>query len=382
MYFANSTSKALSDVRLNVTINGKKVPAVPATTNFKAYEKKSYLVTSTAGEKGIPLQIAAQVLPPNGYMDTDLSNNQASAEIMVLERPYDLDVQRITPDRYKENQVVVTTVKVGNRGSLDFTPGENVTVLFQIPELSYQKRIDAVVMEKDTWNVVSLRWDTPNVQADKDITLIAIINPDQTLDNEGSADNNIYTQKAVIQNVTYGEPEESRALPDPPKREEQPRVTWWEQRYENGHFVWREFYAQLNVSAVLNYDTKDKGYLKSGYGYSIHVTATVNTNYDRTELITVPQTAEVYLPEHRYETAIPLIKEGGQFIFKENPASPFRYNKQYIPVWFPDFRDYIVQLCVTDVHTPGGTLSRWITGGELKIYVVDSMYDDDVTTGN
>ncbi|HCA30102.1 MAG TPA: hypothetical protein DEP23_11305 [Ruminococcaceae bacterium] len=382
VYFANSTDKALSDVRLNVTINGKTVPAVPATTNFKAYEKKSYLVTGTAGEKGIPIQIAAQVLPPNGYMDTDLSNNQASAEIMVLERPYDLDVQRITPDRYKENQVVVTTVKVGNRGSLDFTPGENVTVLFQIPELSYQKRIDAVVMEKDTWNVVSLRWDTPNVQADKDITLIAIINPDQTLDNEGSTDNNIYTQKAVIQNVTYKEPEESRMLPDPPKREEQPRVTWWEQRYENGHFVWREFYAQLNVSAVLNYDTKDKGYLKSGYGYSIRVTATVNTNYDRTELITVPQTAEVYLPEYRYETAIPLIKEGGQFIFTENPASPFRYKKQYIPVWFPDFRDYIVQLCVTDVHTPGGTLSRWITGGELKIYVVDSMYDDDVTTGN
>lgn len=382
VYFANSTDKALSDVRLNVTINGKTVSAVPATTNFKAYEKKSYLVTSTAGEKGIPIQIAAQVLPPNGYMDTNISNNQAMAEIMVLERPYDLDVQRITPDRYKENQVVVTTVKVGNRGSLDFTPGENVTVLFQIPELSYQKRIDAVVMEKDTWNIVSLRWDTPNVQTDKDITLIAIINPDQTLDNEGSADNNIYTQKAVIQNVTYKEPEESRLLPDPPKRKEQPRVTWWEQRYENNRFVWREFYAQLNVSAVLNYDTKDKGYLKSGYGYSIHVTATINTNYDRTELITIPQTAEVYLPEYRYETAIPLIKEGGQFIFKENPASPFRYNKQYIPVWFPDFRDYIVQLYVTDVHTPGGTLSRWITGGELKIYVVDSMYDDDVTTGN
>jgi len=382
VYFANSTDMALSGVRLNVTINGKTVPAVPATTNFKPYEKKACLVTSTAGPKGVPIQITAQVLPPNGYMDTNLSNNQVSAEIMVLERPYDLDVQRITPDRYKENQAVVTTVKVGNRGSLDFTPGENVTVLFQIPELSVSKRIDAIVMEKDTWNVVSLRWDTPNVQADKDITMIAIINPDQTLDNESSADNNIYTQKAVIQNVTYGEQQESRTLADPPKRNEQPRVTWWEQRYENGRFVWREFYAELKATATLDYDTKGKGYLKSGYGYSIKVTTSVSTNYDKPELITDPQTAEVYLPEYRYETAIPLIREGGQFIFRENPASPFKYRKQYIPVWFPDDKDYIVQLCVTDVHTPGGTLSRWITGGNLKIHVVDSMYSDDVTTGD
>lgn len=129
----------------------------------------------------------------------------------------------------------------------------------------------------------------------------------------------------------------------------------------------------------MDYDTKAKGYLKSGYGFAISVTATVNTNYDRPELITSPQTAEVYLPEHRYETAIPLVKEGSQFTFT---ASPFRYRKQYIPVWFPDNRDYIIQLLVTDVHTPRGTLSKWMTGGELKIYVEDNMYSDDVTTGN
>ncbi|WP_313559033.1 hypothetical protein [Ruminiclostridium cellobioparum] len=382
VYFANSTDKALSDVRLNVAINGKAVPAVPATANFKPFEKKSYLVTSTAGEKGIPIELTAKVLPPAGYEDINPSNNEVSAQIMVLERPYDLDVQRITPDRYKENQSVVTTVKVGNQGSLDFVPGENVTVLFQIPELSFSKRIDAIVMAKDSWNVVSLRWDTPNVQADKNITLIATINPDRSLDNESTTDNNVYTQKAVVQNVTYEAPQESRALPDPPKRNEQPRVTWWEQRYENGQFVWHEYYVELRVSATLDYDTKAKGYLKSGYGYSIKVSTSVSTNYDKPELITAPQTAEVYLPEYRYETAIPLVKEGGQFIFRENPASPFQFRKQYIPVWFPDNKDYIAQLLVTDVHTPGGTLSKWITGGELKIYVVDSMYDDDVTTGD
>ncbi|MDD4833388.1 MAG: hypothetical protein PHC44_01455 [Lutispora sp.] len=382
VFFANSTDKELSDVGLSITINGNAIPDIPSTTNFKAFEKKAFLVTKTAGEKGIPIRLSAEVSPPIGYIDTNTSNNRVWTEIMVLERPYDLDVQRITPDQYKENQSVITTVKVSNKGSLDFTPGQNVTVLFQIPELSLSKRIDAVVMEKDTWNVVSIRWDTPNVQSDKGVTLIAIINPEQSLGNESTADNNIYTQEAVIQNISYDEPEESRVLPDPPKRNEQPRVTWWEQRYESGQFVWRQFYAELKISAVLDYDTKAKGYLKSGYGYSIRVVSTVNTNYDRSELITAPQTAEVYLPEYRYDTAVPLIKEGSQFVFKENPSSPFRYRKHYIPVWFPDNRDYIIQLLVTDVHTPGGTLSRWIIGGELKIHVVDSMYSDDVTTGN
>jgi len=60
----------------------------------------------------------------------------------------------------------------------------------------------------------------------------------------------------------------------------------------------------------------------------------------------------------------------------------FRYKKQYVPVWFPDNTDFIVQLLVTDAHTPGGTLSQWITGGVLEIYINDSMYSDDVTTGS
>lgn len=383
MYFANSTDKALSGVRLNAFIDDKTVSTVPSTADFKAYETKAYAVKSTAGIKGTTIHLSAQVSPPADYRDTNPGNNQATAEIAVLELPYDLDVQRITPDQYKENQTVISTIKVSNKGDLDFTPGQKVSVLFEIPQLSVKKRMDAVVMEQDTWNVVSVKWNTPNVQADKTITLVATINPDKVLDNETTTANNTYTQKAVIKNVTYDEPEESRTIPAPPQRSEQSKVTWWEQRYENDRFVWRQFYAEMKVTAVLDYDTKAKGYLKSGYGFSISVTATVNTNYDRPELITAAQTAEVYLPQYRYETAIPLMSDStNHFTFRENPASPFRYKKQYVPVWFPDNRDYIVQLLVTDVHTPGGTLSKWITGGELKIFVVDSMYSDDVTTGN
>ena len=382
VYFANSTDKELSGVRLNVSINGSTVSTVPSQADFKAFEKKSFLVKATAGEKGANTHLSANITPPAEYMDTNPGNNLVTAEVMVVQRPYDLDVQRITPDQYKEHQTVITTIKVSNKGSEDFTPGKQVIVLLQIPELALSERVDAVVMEQETWNVVSVKWNTPSVQSDKNITLIAIINPDRTLSNETSTENNTYTQRAVIKNMNYDEPEEYRTIPVPPQRSEQSKVTWWEQRYANGQFVWRQFYAELKVTATLDYDTKAKGYLKSGYGFSISVTATVDTNYDRPELITIPQTAEVYLPQYRYETAIPLMANGtNYFTFRENLGSPFKYKKQYVPVWFPDNKDYILQLLVTDVHTPGGTLSRWLTGGELKIKVVDSMYSDDVTTG-
>ena len=213
--------------------------------------------------------------------------------------------------------------------------------------------------------------------------MIAKISAGNVTGSEESDVNNTYTQKAVIKNVIYVQPTESKNIPVPPQRSDNPRVTWYEQRFENGRFVWKDFYAELRVSAKIDYDTKAKGYIKSGYGFSIKVTTTVDTNYDKPELITVPQTAEVYLPQYRYQTAIPLISESpGCFTFKENPSSPFKYKKQYIPIWFPDNKDYIIQLFVTDAHTPGGTLSKCTTGGNLKIKVNDSMYSDDVTTGS
>ncbi len=376
----NNTDIKLSGVNLIAFINGKTV-SIPSKVDIEANETKAFHVKGRAGEKDTIIQLSAKVSPPVQYKDTNTGNNRAEAKIGVAERPYDLDIQRITPDTYKENQTVISTVKVSNKGSLDFTPGQKVAVLFEIPELSVKKNINTVVMERDTYNIVSIKWDTPNVTANKNITLIAVINPDHVLDNEDSIANNTYTQGAVIKNVTYDDPEQNKTIPVPPERSGQTRVTWREQRFENDQFVWRKFYAELKVNATLDYDTKKKGHIKSGYGFTINVSTTVNTNYDKPELITVPQTAEVYLPEHIYETAIPLERDGNRFVFKENTSSPFEYRKHYVPIWFPDNRDYIIQLLVTDAHTPGGILSRWITGGDLLIKVNDSMYSDDVTTG-
>ena len=382
VYFTNDTGKAVSSVNLSTLVDSTAAKEVPSTANFEPHETKTFIVKGKAGEKGTTIKLKSDISPQHEYLDTNLSNNTASAEILVVERPYDLDVQRITPDKYKENQTVISTIKVSNKGSMDFTSGQKVTVLFEIPELSLSKHVNAVVMERDTYNIVSVKWDTPNVQVDKNITLIATINLDHTLTNEITSANNTYTQRAVIQNVTYEQPVESKVIPDPPQRNDNPRIEWSEQRYKNDRFVWRSFYAELKVNSDIDYDTKAKGYIKSGYGFSIRVITTIDTNYDRPELITMPQTAEVYLPQYRYQTALPLLMEStNHFTFRENPNSPFKYKKQYVPVWFPDNTDYIVQLLVTDVHTPGGTLSKWITGGNLKIKVVDSMYSDDVTTG-
>jgi hypothetical protein len=380
VFYTNNTAKSLSKVVLQAAIDGAEVSAIPSAVDFKPHETKSFLIKGKAGEKEAVIPLFAQVLPPSDYTDLNMGNNQTSAEIMVTERSYDLDVQRITPSVYKENQTVISTIRVSNKGSLDFSPGEKVSVLFEVPELAIKKSITAVVMARDTWNTVSVKWDTPNVQADKSVTLIAAINS-QASGNETSAANNTFTQRTIIKNVTYETPLESVTVPVPPQRSAISRLTWWEQRYENGGFVWKSYYAELKVTASLDYDTKPQGYIKSGYGFAINVTSSVETNYYKPELITVPQTAEVYLPQHRYETAIPLLRKGSRFTFRENPDSPFGHKRQYVPVWFPDNKSYVVQLLVTDVYTPAGVLSKWITGGDLQMKVVDSMYSDDATGG-
>ncbi len=381
VYFTNHTDRAVSNVKLASYIDGVGASTIPSHTDFKANETKSYLLKGSAGQKGSLIRLLAQVWVPDGYYDSNQGNNRAEAEITVKEHPFDLDVQRITPDTYKENQTVVSTIRISNTGSLDFAPGEKVTVLFEIPELSLKKTVDAIVMKKDTWNTVSVKWDTPNVQKDTAVMMKATVSSGRPLGNESSSENNTYTQCAVIKNVSYDTPDEATDIPVPPQRSAVSKVTWWEQRYENGKIVWKSFYAELKVSATLTYETMSKGYIKSGYGFGIQVNTTVDTNYDKPELITKAQTAEVYLPQYRYETAIPLLGEEGTFTFRENSASPFGYKKQYVPVWFPDNRDYIVQLYVTDVYTPAGILSKWITGGSLQMKVADSMYSDDATTG-
>lgn len=72
------------------------------------------------------------------------------------------------------------------------------------------------------------------------------------------------------------------------------------------------------------------------------------------------------------------------YFFIPNPQSPYRSNKQFVPVWWRDDFDYIIQSVCTDAHTPGGTLTAWLSGNSysnLKINIEGSMYDDDTVSG-
>lgn len=264
-----------------------------------------------------------------------------------------------------------------------------MTVRLSIPELSLSKDVSAIAITSGTSNIAVFSWETPNVDTIRNITINATVDP-QNVISESNESNNTKSISAVIKPIGYEMPVEYKSYPTAPNRTGNDYVTWTEQRYEGGSIVTKSYWARLSLSASINYNTQAKGYMRSGYGFEITVKPVVTTNYDKPELITGAQTAEVYLPQYRYIDAISLIASSARtsksntYFFAPNSQSPYRSNKQFVPVWWQNQYDYIIQAVCTDAHTPGGMLTAWLSGNSysnLKINIEGSMYDDDTVSG-
>lgn len=148
-------------------------------------------------------------------------------------------------------------------------------------------------------------------------------------------------------------------------------------------------WARLSATAKTTYRTKDKGYLRSGYGFELDITVTVTTNYDKPELIVGAQRANAFLPQYGYSNAVKMVTEGNvtsltnTYHFAVNPDSVYNNKNQFVPVWWKDEYNYIIQAVAADAYTPGGQLFKWLggtgrAGDELTINISGSMYDDDI----
>jgi hypothetical protein len=219
--------------------------------------------------------------------------------------PADLTASAISPTSYKGGQTVITTVVVG-AGNTNILPGDNVTVRLSIPELSLIKDVSAIVISSGTSNIAAFSWETPEVNTIRNITITATVDH-QNVISESNESNNTKSIAAVIKPIGYESPIEYRTYPAAPGRTNNDLVTWTEQRYEGGGVITKSFWARLSLTASINYNTQSKGYMRSGYGFEISVKPIVTTNYDKPELITGAQTAEVYLPQYRYIDAITLM---------------------------------------------------------------------------
>ena len=302
---------------------------------------------------------------------------------------------------YRVDTDVITPVTL-YAGS-EINPDGPATVTFTIKGSTY--RMSNIVIPEGDSQLAWVKWHTPSEPQDITITVRT---------NRGALSQT--TIKAKVVDLSGNVPPDPKATDTAgswrpssvPSREEKSYAAWsvwWAQWHPywvwhstgdgDGYWVdegWYDFFRD-NYSASMTATTRIEpdekvptaagDTMKSGYGVSNTVTATVSTSAPMSHY-TYGQTAVSYFPEFNYTTYWRLLDRlssgrTARFQFAENIYSTYKQRVHFSPVWFPD-GSYTVNTHVMDIWTPAGMLCANLTD---SVTISGSLYDDwHIAPGN
>ena len=302
---------------------------------------------------------------------------------------------------YRVDTDVITPVTL-YAGS-EINPDGPATVTFTIKGSTY--RMNNIVIPEGDSQLAWVKWHTPSEPQDITITVRT---------NRGTLSQT--TIKAKVVDLSGNDPPDPKATDTAgswrpssvPSREEKSYAAWsvwWAQWHpywvwhstgdDDGYWVdegWDDFFRD-NYSASMTATTRIEpdekvptaagNTMKSGYGVSNTVTATVSTSAPMSHY-TYGQTAVSYFPEFNYTTYWRLLDrlssgKTARFQFAENIYSTYKQRVHFSPVWFPD-GSYTVNTHVMDIWTPAGMLCANLTD---SVTISGSLYDDwHIAPGN
>lgn len=302
---------------------------------------------------------------------------------------------------YRVDTDVITPVTL-YAGS-EINPDGPATVTFTIKGSTY--RMSNIVIPEGDSQLTWVKWHTPSEPQDITITVRT---------NRGTLSQT--TIKAKVVDLSGNDPPDPKATDTAgswrsgsvPNREEKSYAAWsvwwaqwhpywvWHRTGKNsGYWVdegWYDFFRD-NYSASMTATTRIEpdekvptaagNTMKSGYGVSNTVTATVSTSAPMSHY-TYGQTAVSYFPEFNYTTYWRLLDrlssgKTARFQFAENIYSTYKQRVHFSPVWFPD-GSYTVNTHVLDIWTPAGMLCANLTD---SVTISGSLYDDwHIAPGN
>ena len=302
---------------------------------------------------------------------------------------------------YRVDTDVITPVTL-YAGS-EINPDGPATVTFTIKGSTY--RMSNIVIPEGDSQLAWVKWHTPSEPQDITITVRT---------NRGTLSQT--TIKAKVVDLSGNDPPDPKATDTAgswrpssvPSREEKSYAAWsvwWAQWHpywvwhstgdDDGYWVdegWYDFFrdnysASMTATARIEPDEKVPtaagNTMKSGYGVSNTVTATVSTSAPMSHY-TYGQTAVSYFPEFNYATYWRLLDrlssgKTARFQFAENIYSTYKQRVHFSPVWFPD-GSYTVNTHVMDIWTPAGMLCANLTD---SVTISGSLYDDwHIAPGN
>lgn len=302
---------------------------------------------------------------------------------------------------YRVDTDVITPVTL-YAGS-EINPDGPATVTFTIKGSTY--RMSNIVIPEGDSQLAWVKWHTPSEPQNITITVRT---------NRGTLSQT--TIKAKVVDLSGNDPPDPKATDTAgswrpssvPSREEKSYAAWsvwWAQWHpywvwhstgdDDGYWVdegWYDFFRD-NYSASMTATTRIEpdekvptaagNTMKSGYGVTNTVTATVSTSAPMSHY-TYGQTAVSYFPEFNYTTYWRLLDrlssgKTARFQFAENIYSTYKQRVHFSPVWFPD-GSYTVNTHVMDIWTPAGMLCANLTD---SVTISGSLYDDwHIAPGN
>lgn len=302
---------------------------------------------------------------------------------------------------YRVDTDVITPVTL-YAGS-EINPDDPATVTFTIKGSTY--RMNNIVIPEGDSQLAWVKWHTPSEPQDIIITVRT---------NRGTLSQTII--KAKVVDLSGNDPPDPKATDTAgswrpssiPSREEKSYAAWsvwWAQWHPywvwhstgdgDGYWVdegWYDFFRDnysASVTATTRIEPDEKvptaagNTMKSGYGVSNTVTATVSTSAPMSHY-TYGQTAVSYFPEFNYSIYWRLLEQlssgkTARFQFAENIYSTYKQRVHFSPVWFPD-GSYTVNTHVMDIWTPAGMLCANLTD---SVSISGSLYDDwHIAPGN
>lgn len=285
----------------------------------------------------------------------------------------------------------------------EINPDSPATVSFTINGSTY--RMNNIVIPSGDSQIAWVKWHTPSEP--QDITIYVST-------NKGSLSQS--TIQAKVVDLSGNDPPDPKATDtmgswtasSVPSRETKTYAAWsvWWARWhpywvwhstgdDDGYWVdegWYDFFRD-NYSASMTATTRIEpdekvptasgDLMKSGYGVTNTVTATVSTSAPLSHY-TYGQTAVSYFPEFGYGTYWRLLERltsgtTARFQFAKNIYSTYNQRVHFTPVWFPD-GSYTVNTHVMDIWTPAGMLAMNLTD---DVTISGSLYDDwHIAPGN
>ena len=391
------------NIPVEVLLNGTVIYST--TVNFSAYGVQNIVFGLNVGASLGTQTLVARINWADHGSETRTGNNSTSATFTV-KKVIEISTSTVSVNgEYAEGSQVISSFFVGNEGSSDILPEDNVSFDFLVYYLDggkvktvSQQTWDKVVIPANGRNLVYFKWTVPADSAGTIYFCKGTITHEKA-DKEQNSDNNTTEYAVVATDYNSSQTPNTRFEKNAPAGyspnatapvAKAGSATWNMWVYEGSKLVLKSY--GITVGNTTPTVTPGSGCLtaekvgvtwkmKSGYGIALswNPALIAKSGYIMPGADAYTEAQEVYatFPEFGYSVANEkyrtLEKVGGAYGFITNPNADKNERVHFIPVYVQD-GSYTVSVTATQIWTPAGMITAIRNANTLTIN--GTVYDD------